>query len=166
MHGGLGSSTGIAAELFKQVTGTNLVVVPHRGLPESQTSVMRGDVAMAFTFFNVGGDLIQGGKLRALAVTGLKRMSQLPDVPTFTEAGLPAFAYDSWFGIMAPAGTPKAIVDKISQDVAAALQAPDMKARFDPQGAELVSSTPEKFGEVVRSDTERYAPLFPKQPGG
>ena len=93
-------------------------------------------------------------------------MSQLPDVPTFAEAGLPAFAYDSWFGIMAPAGTPKAIVDKISQDVAAALQAPDMKARFDPQGAELVSSTPERFGEVLRSDTERYGALFPKQSGG
>jgi tripartite-type tricarboxylate transporter receptor subunit TctC len=163
---GLGSSTGIAAELFKQVTGTNLVVVPHRGLPESQTSVMRGDVAMAFTFFNVGGDLIQGGKLRALAVTGPRRMSQLPDVPTFAEAGLPEFRYDSWFGIMAPAGTPKAIVDKVSGDVAAALKAPDMKARFDPQGAELVSSTPDKFSEVLRSDTERYAPLFPKQPGG
>jgi tripartite-type tricarboxylate transporter receptor subunit TctC len=163
---GLGSSTGIAAELFKQVTGTNLVVVPHRGLPESQTAVIRGDVAMAFTFFNVGGDLIQGGKLRALAVTGAKRMSQLPDVPTFAEARLPEFTYDSWFGIMAPAGTPKAIVDKVSQDVAAALQAPDMKARFDPQGAELVSSTPEKFGEVLRGDTERYAPLFPKPQGG
>jgi tripartite-type tricarboxylate transporter receptor subunit TctC len=163
---GLGSSTGIAAELFKQVTGTNLVVVPHRGLPESQTAVIRGDVAMAFTFFNVGGDLIQGGKLRAVAVTGAKRMSQLPDVPTFAEAGLPEFTYDSWFGIMAPAGTPKAIVEKISQDVAAALQAPDMKARFDPQGAELVSSSPEKFGEVLRGDTERYAPLFPKQQQG
>jgi tripartite-type tricarboxylate transporter receptor subunit TctC len=163
---GLGSSTGIAAELFKQVTGTNLVVVPHRGLPESQTAVIRGDVAMAFTFFNVGGDLIQGGKLRAVAVTGAKRMSQLPDVPTFAEAGLPEFTYDSWFGIMAPAGTPKAIVEKVSQDVAAALQAPDMKARFDPQGAELVSSTPEKFGEVLRGDTERYAPLFPKQQQG
>jgi tripartite-type tricarboxylate transporter receptor subunit TctC len=162
---GLGSSTGIAAELFKQVTGTNLVVVPHRGLPESQTSVMRGDVAMAFTFFNVGGDLIQGGKLKALAVTGPKRMSQLPDVPTFTEAGLPEFKYDSWFGIMAPAGTPKAIVDKVSRDVAVALQAPDMKARFDPQGAELVSSTPEKFSETLRGDTERYTPLFQKQSG-
>ncbi|MDQ4136184.1 MAG: tripartite tricarboxylate transporter substrate-binding protein [Pseudomonadota bacterium] len=67
---------------------------------------------------------------------------------------------------MAPAGTPKDIVDKVSRDVAAALKAADMKARFDPQGAELVSSTPEQFGEVVRSDTERYAPLFPKQPGG
>ena len=83
-------------------------------------------------------------------------MSQLPDVPTFTEAGLPAFAYDSWFGIMAPAGTPKAIVDKISQDVAAALQAPDMKARFDPQGAELVSSTP---GKVRRGLAQRHRAL-------
>jgi tripartite-type tricarboxylate transporter receptor subunit TctC len=160
---GLGSSTGIAAELLKQVTKTEMVAVPHRGLPESQTSVIRGDVAMAFTFFNVGGDLIQGGKLRAVAVTGTKRMSQLPDVPTFAEAGLPEFNYDSWFGLMAPAGTPKAIVDKVSKDIAAALQSPEMKARFDPQGADLVSSTPEKFAEVVRSDTERYASLFPKQ---
>lgn len=162
---GLGSATGIAAELFKQVTKTQLVAVPHRGLPESQTSVIRGDVAMAFTFFNVGGDLIQGGKLRALAVTGDKRMSQLPEVPTFAEAGLPEFNYDAWFGIMAPAGTPKALVTKVSQDVAQALQAPDMRARFDPQGAILVWSTPEKFSDVLRTDTERFAPLFPKQGG-
>jgi len=163
---GLGSSTGIAAELLKQVTKTSLVVVPHRGLPESQTAVIRGDVAMAFTFFNVGGDLIQGGKLRALAVTGNKRMSQLPDVPTFAEAGLPEFTYDAWFGLMVPAGTPKPIVDKISKDVAAAVQAPDMKARFDPQGVELVSATPEKFSDVLRNDTDRYGALLPKQRGG
>jgi tripartite-type tricarboxylate transporter receptor subunit TctC len=162
---GLGSSTGIAAELFKNVTKTSIIVVPHRGLPESQTAVLRGDVAMAFTFFNVGGDLIQGGKLRALAVTGSKRMSQLHDVPTFAEAGLPEFTYDSWFGVMAPAGTPQAIVDKVSKDIAAAVQAPDMKARFDPQGAELVSSTPEKFNEAIRRDAERYGALFPKQQG-
>jgi tripartite-type tricarboxylate transporter receptor subunit TctC len=120
---------------------------------------------MAFTFFNVGGDLIQGSKLRALAVTGNKRMPQLPDVPTFAEAGLPEFTYDAWFGILVPAGTPKPIVDKISKDIAAAVQAPDMKARFEPQGAELVSSTPEKFSEVLRTDTERYGALFPKQGG-
>jgi tripartite-type tricarboxylate transporter receptor subunit TctC len=163
---GLGSSTGIAAELLKQVTKTNLVVVPHRGLPESQTAVIRGDVAMAFTFFNVGGDLIQGGKLSALAVTGNKRMSQLPNVPTFAEAGLPEFTYDAWFGILVPAGTPKPIVDKISRDVAAGLQAPDMRTRFDPQGVELVSSSPDKFDEVLRRDVERYGALFPKQQGG
>jgi tripartite-type tricarboxylate transporter receptor subunit TctC len=162
----LNSSTGIAAELFKQLTKTDLVVVPHRGLPESQTAVIRGDVAMAFTFFNVGGDLIQGGKLRDIAVTGGKRMSQLPDVPTFAEAGLPEFNYDSWFGIFVPAGTPKPIVDKIAKDVAAGLQGADVKARFDPQGVELVSTTPEKFGEVLRSDTARYGALFPKQQGG
>ena len=101
---GLGSTTGIAGELFKQTTQTDIVHVPFRGLPESQTAVIRGDVAMAFTFFNVGGDLVQSGKMRGLAVTGAKRLAGLPDVPTFTEAGLPEFQYDAWFGILAPAG--------------------------------------------------------------
>jgi tripartite-type tricarboxylate transporter receptor subunit TctC len=160
---GLGSTTGIAAALFKDVTKTDIVHVPHRGLPESQTSVIRGDVAMAFTFFNVGGDLIQGGKMRAIAVTGPKRLSQLPDVPTFAEAGLPEFNYDAWFAIMVPAATPKPIISKVNRDIVEAVKAPDMKARFDPQGADLVSSTPEKLDEVLRSDTERYGKLFPKQ---
>jgi tripartite-type tricarboxylate transporter receptor subunit TctC len=163
---GLGSSTSIAAELFKDITKTDIVHVPHRGLPESQTSIIRGDVAMAFTFFNVGGDLIQSGQMRALAVTGAHRMPQLPDVPTFAEAGLPEFTYDAWFGILAPAGTPKPILDKVSQDVGQGLQAPDMKARFDPQGAELVATTPERFDEILRSDTERYGRLYQKTQGG
>ena len=107
---------------FKQTTGTDIVHVPFRGLPESQTAVIRGDVAMAFTFFNVGGDLVQSGKMRGLAVTGAKRLAGLPDVPTFKEAGVPEFQYDAWFGILAPAGTPKAIVDKASQDIAQVLQ--------------------------------------------
>ncbi|WP_265733763.1 Bug family tripartite tricarboxylate transporter substrate binding protein, partial [Acinetobacter baumannii] len=75
---GLGSSTGIAAEVFRHVTGTRMQLVPYRGMPESQTSVLRGDSAFCFTFFNVGGDLIQAGRLRALAVTGETRMAQLP----------------------------------------------------------------------------------------
>ena len=116
---GLGSTTGIAGELFKQTTGTDIVHVPFRGLPESHTAVIRGDVAMGFTFFSRGGDLILSGKVRALAVTGPNRLSVLPDVPTFKEAGVPEFQYDSWFGILALAGTPKPIVAKISQDIAA-----------------------------------------------
>ena len=139
---GLGSTTGIAGELFKQTTQTDIVLLPFRGLPESQTAVIRGDVAMAFTFFNVGGDLIQGGKMRGLAVTGAKRLAGLPDVPTFAEAGLPEFQYDAWFGILAPAATPKPIVAKVSEAVAAVLQMADVKARFEPQGVELKSSPP------------------------
>ena len=156
---GLGSTTGIAAELLKQTTGTDIVHVPFRGLPESQTAVIRGDVAMAFTFFNVGGDLVQSGKMRGLAVTGAKRLAGLPNLPTFKEAGVPDFQYDAWFGILAPAGTPKAIVAKASQDIAEVLAAADVKARFEPQGVELVSSAPDKFDAVIRSDAERYGKL-------
>jgi tripartite-type tricarboxylate transporter receptor subunit TctC len=157
---GLGSTTGIAAVHFQQVTGTNIVHVPFRGLPESQTAIIRGDTAMAFTFFNVGGDLIQSGKMRGLAVTGSKRLAGLPDVPTFKEAGLPEFEYDAWFGILAPAGTPAGIVAKVSRDIAEVLAAPDMKARFVPQGVELVSSAPDKFDAVIKADTERYGKII------
>jgi tripartite-type tricarboxylate transporter receptor subunit TctC len=157
---GLGSTTGIAGELFKQTTQTDIVHLPFRGLPESQTAVIRGDVAMAFTFFNVGGDLIQGGKMRGLAVTGAKRLAGLPDVPTFKEAGLPEFEYDAWFGILAPAATPKPIVAKVSEAVAAVLQMPDVKARFEPQGVELKSSPPDTFDAVIRNDTERYGKII------
>jgi tripartite-type tricarboxylate transporter receptor subunit TctC len=159
---GLGSATGIAAELFKSITKTEMVHVPHKGLPEMHTSIVRGDAAMAFTFYNAGGDLVQSGKMRGLAVSGDKRMAALPDVPTLKEAGLPEFTYDPWFGLMAPAGTPKAIVDKVAKDVAEILKMPDIKARFEPQGVDLVTGTPEAFDKTIRSDTERYGKLFQK----
>jgi len=157
---GLGSTTGIAGELFKQTTQTDIVLLAFRGLPESQTAVIRGDVAMAFTFFNVGGDLVQSGKMRGLAVTGAKRLAGLPDVPTFAEAGLPEFRYDAWFGVMAPAATPKPIVAKVAEAIAAVLQLPDVKARFEPQGVELKSSPPDTFDAVIRSDAERYGKII------
>ena len=135
-------------------------------MPEAQTSIIRADAAMGFTFFNVGGDLIQSGKMRALAVTGDKRMPQLPDVPTFAEAGLPAFTYDAWFGVLTPSTTPKEIVAKASRDIAECLAEADMPARFVAQGVNLVSSTPEKFDRVIREDVERYGKLFREAGGG
>jgi tripartite-type tricarboxylate transporter receptor subunit TctC len=115
---------------------------------------------VGFSFFAAAGDLILSGKVRALAVTGPTRLSVLPDVPTFAEAGVPEFQYDSWFGILAPAGTPAAIITKASDDIAQILKMPDVKARFEPQGAMLVSSPPDRFNEIIRDDTERYSTLF------
>jgi tripartite-type tricarboxylate transporter receptor subunit TctC len=163
---GLGSASHIAAELLKQTAGMDIVHVPHRGMIESATAVLRNDVAMTFTFFSGSGDLIQVGRLRALAVSGNKRLAQLPEVPTFAEAGLPEYGYDAWFGIMAPAGTPRAIVAKVGEDIAEALRAGDMKARFDPHGVDLVSSQPEEFEGLVKDDVERYRRIYSKRPGG
>lgn len=162
---GLGSATNIAAELLRQTARFEIVHVPYKGMPDAQTAIMRSDAALGFTFFNVGGDLIQAGKMRAVAVTGTQRMPQLPDVPTFAEAGLPDFAYDAWFGILMPAATPKPIVAKIARDIAEAVQAPGMKERFAAQGVELVSSPPATFDNVLRGDAERYAKLYPKNQG-
>ena len=157
---GLGSTTGIAGALFKQVAQVDIVHVPFKGLPETHTAIIRGDVAMGFSFFAAAGDLILSGKVRALAVTGPTRLSVLPNVPTFAEAGVPEFQYDSWFGILAPAGTPTAIVAKASGDIAQILAMPDVRARFEPQGAMLVSTPPDRFNEIIRGDTERYSTLF------
>jgi tripartite-type tricarboxylate transporter receptor subunit TctC len=126
------------------------------------TSIIRGDAAMAFTFYNAGGDLVQTGKMRGIAVTGDKRMAVLPNVPTMKEAGLPDFQYDAWFGIVAPAGTPKSVIDKVAKEIAEIIKLPDVKTRFEPQGVELISGTPEAFEKTIRSDTERYGKLFQK----
>ena len=159
---GLGSTTGIAGTLFKHTTGTDIVHVPFKGLPETHTAIIRGDVAVGFSFFAAAGDLIVSGKVRALAVTAPQRLSVLPNVPTFAEAGFPEFEYDSWFGILAPAAVPKAIVAKASKDVGEVLAMPDVKARFEPQGAVLVSNTPERFDQIIARDVERYSTLFKK----
>ena len=95
-----------------------------------------------------------------MAVTGPDRLTVLPDVPTFKEAGLSEFEYDSWFGVLAPAGTPKAIIDKASRDIAEIVRMPDVKGRFEPQGAVLVSTSPDRFDQILKDEVQRYATLF------
>jgi tripartite-type tricarboxylate transporter receptor subunit TctC len=157
---GLGSTTGIAGSLFKQVAKLDIVHIPFKGLPETHTAIIRGDVAFGFSFFAAAGDLILSGKVRALAVTGPTRLGVLPDVPTFAEAGLPEYQYDSWFGILAPSGTPQAIIAKTSSDIIQVVQMPEVKARFEPQGAVLLTTPSDRFDEIMRGDTERYSSLF------
>jgi tripartite-type tricarboxylate transporter receptor subunit TctC len=162
---GRGSATGIAAELLRKTLDAKMSMVAFRGLPESNTAVLRGDTAFGFTFYSVGGDLIQSGDLRALAVTGDKRMTLLPDVPTFKEAGLPQFEYDSWFGILAPAGTPQAVIDKVNADVVEALSDAELRKRFEPQGVVITTSSPAAFNAQIQDDTKRYSELIASNPG-
>jgi len=157
---GPGSTTGIAGALFRKIAQLDVVALHLKGLPETHTAVIRGDVAWGFTFPSGGGDLIQSGKIRALAITAPKRLSVLPNVPTFAEAGVPEFEYDSWFGILAPAGVPKEIVAKASKAIGEVLALPDVKARFEPQGTLLVSNSPDRFDQIVKGDAGRFATLF------
>jgi tripartite-type tricarboxylate transporter receptor subunit TctC len=159
---GLGSASSIGIELLKAQTGINLVHVPYRGLPEAHTSVMRGDSIAFMTFFSAGGDLIQGNRLRPIAVTTANRLAVLPDVPTLQEAGVANYSYDPWFGLVVPAGTPKPIIETINKAIVAASKLPDHVERFTRLGVDLAVSTPEEFDALVKSDTERFTKLFGK----
>jgi tripartite-type tricarboxylate transporter receptor subunit TctC len=136
--------------------------VPYRGLPEAHTSVMRGDAIVFMTFFSAGGDLIQAGRLRPIGITTAQRLAVLPDVPTLQEAGIAGYSYDPWFGLLAPAGTPKPVIDTVNRAIVTASKRPDHVERFTKLGVDLAVSTPEEFDALVKSDTERFTKLFGK----
>ena len=158
---GLGSTTFIAGALFKDAAKIDVVHVPYKGAPEANMSVVRGDSHYYFTPANTAVELVQSGKVLALAVATDKREPSMPNVPTLKEAGLPNFSYESWFGLMAPAGTPAAIVDKINKDTVEILQDPAVRERMAKQGGVVVlTSSPKQFDETIKSDTERYTKIF------
>ena len=158
---GLASTTFIAGALFKTAAKIDVVHVPYKGAPESLTSVIRGDSHMYFTPANTGAELIQAGKVRALAVATAQRIPMIPDTPTLAEAGLTDFSYDSWFGLLAPARTPPAIVEKINRETIAILQQPELQERLARQGGvTVVYSAPAQFDEIIKNDSARYGQIF------
>jgi tripartite-type tricarboxylate transporter receptor subunit TctC len=122
--------------------------------------VIRGDAQLIFAAIPAAQELSATNKVRALAVNSAKRVPQLPDVPTIAESGVPDYKYDSWFGVMSRAGTPAAILNKVSQDIAKVLQMPDVSARLTAQGSVPTASTPEQLDAVIKSDTERYSKIL------
>jgi tripartite-type tricarboxylate transporter receptor subunit TctC len=157
---GLASSNYIAAELLKQTAHIDIVHVPFKGTPEQFTSLMRNDSQLSMAFLGFAAPFIESGKLRALAIATPKRDASLPDIPTFAEAGMPEYQYDSWFGIMAPAKTPAPIIKKISEDIALVMKDPELQARWKNLTAIPLSNTPEQFDAIIRSDADRYGKLL------
>lgn len=157
---GIASSNFIAGELLKQTAAINIVHVPYRGTPEQLTSVMRGDAQMSMAFLGTAISFIQSGKMRAVAMATPQRNPALPDVPTFTESGMPQYQYDAWFGLLAPAKTPAPILKKISEDVATLLKDAEVRKRLETLGAIPVATTPEQFDATIRADAERYRALL------
>ena len=155
--GSNGSAGHLAGELFKVETGTDAVHVPFKGGAPATQALLAGDTQ--FMFDNLANAMAQvkGGKLRALAVTTAKRSPLAPDLPTMAEAGLPGFDISTWFGLFAPAGTPKDIVAKWNADVTRILNSPDVRARFIADGAEPSPSSPEQFSQFIAAELTKYA---------
>ena len=157
---GVGTIVHLNAELFKMLAGVDLVHVPYKGTALSIPDVANGSIAMLFDSLASVQPHIKAGRVRPLAVNAQKRSALMPEVPTLAEAGMPAFDRYTWFGMFAPAGTPKAIVDRVQAEVLAALKAPDLLERFAAAGAEAVGSTPEQFVERIKSDAAKWAQVI------
>jgi len=157
---GVASTTYLAAEVFKQQANIDIVHVPFRGAPEAVTAVVRGDVQFYFAPLPNSLELSATNKVRALAVTTAQRVKPWPDLPTVAEAGVPSYKYDPWFAVMAPANTPKPILNKVSQDIATVLKMPDVVEKLEKQGTFPFTNTPDEFEVILKNDTERYTKLL------
>jgi len=157
---GVASTSFLSAEIFRQGAKINMVHVPYKGVPDATNAVIRGDVQMYFAPIPNAKELSEGGKVRALAINSAKRAPQLPNVPTIAEAAVPDYTYESWFGLMAPAGTPPAVLAKISQDVTQVLKTPDMIEKLTTFGSIPAPNSPAEFDAIIKSDTERYGKVL------
>lgn len=154
---GSGTSIHLSGELFKQLAGVQMTHVPYKGSSAALPDVMSGQVNVMFDNAPSVMPQIKGGKLKAIAVTSSKRSPALPNVPTIAESGVAGFEASSWFGVLAPAGTPKDIVEKLSQAIAKALQTTEMKDRLAAQGADAVGNTPEQFAAHIKAEIDKWA---------
>ncbi|TSH96640.1 tripartite tricarboxylate transporter substrate binding protein [Verticiella sediminum] len=154
---GNGTSIHLAAELFKSMTGTDFAHVPFRGSGPAVTALMAGDVDFMFDNLPSSMGAIQGGRLKAIAVTSAERSESLPDVPTIAESGVPGFDATSWFGVVAPAGTPPAAVAKLNQTIVQNTQRPEAQEQFLKQGAVASDMDPQAFGEFIAREREKWA---------
>jgi tripartite-type tricarboxylate transporter receptor subunit TctC len=160
--GGNGSSAHMSMELFKSMSGIDIQHVPYKGSSPALTDVVSGQVVAFIGNMPPTVPLIKAGKLKALAVTTKSRSALMPELPTITEAGLPGFETVAWFGVLAPAGTPPEIVNRLSAEIAKIAKSPEMREKLVAMGAEPVGSTPDEFKAVIDRDIAKWKPLAQK----
>ena len=161
--GGLGSANHVAGELFKSMAGVQITHVPYKGGGPALSDLLGGHVGLLISTVTSTHDLVKTGRLRALATTGARRSVVAPELPTVAEAGLPGYAVEAWYGVLAPAGTPRAIVERLSGDLARILQSAEGREALRAQGAEAVGSTPEEFARYLRADVDKWAKMVKAQ---
>jgi tripartite-type tricarboxylate transporter receptor subunit TctC len=157
---GIGGGSQLSAELFKSMTGINMVHVPYKGATPALNAVLAGEVDVFFDGLASSLPQIKSGKIRALAVTSLKRSPMLPDVPTVDEAGLPRYEFISWSGVFVPAGTPHAIVDALQAEIAKLLGERELSHFLQQQGFEPAPTTPEEFGKLIAAEAALWAKVI------
>jgi tripartite-type tricarboxylate transporter receptor subunit TctC len=153
---GVGSGPHLAGELLGVVAGINSLHVPFNGMGPAINAVLGDQVQLMFVATSIALPQIKAGRLVPLAVASLHRLPQLKDVPTIAESGYPGFDVTSWYGLIAPRGTPQAVIQKISNDVATVLANPSIRSKLDVQGVDAVGSTPEEFAKTIRSETIKW----------
>jgi tripartite-type tricarboxylate transporter receptor subunit TctC len=158
---GVGGGNHLSGELFALATGTQLVHVPYKGSAPALADLLGGQLSMMFDTVITSVPQIRAGKLRAFAVSSAKRASSLPEVPTMQEAGIKGFDISQWQGFLAPAGTPKAIIERLNAETIKAMRSADVHERIAVQGGnEIITGTPEEFSALIRSDLQAYARLI------
>jgi tripartite-type tricarboxylate transporter receptor subunit TctC len=155
--GGPGSPQHLAMAMFASGAGVSLTHVPYKGATQAATDVAAGQIPVGFQGLGTVAALVRGGQLRLIAVCTEKRLPQFPDVPTVSESGLPGFAFNSWFAMLAPAGTPKAIVARLNAEVLKALADADVRHRLEDLGFAIRGSSPDELGAMTREQLAKYA---------
>jgi tripartite-type tricarboxylate transporter receptor subunit TctC len=158
--GGNGSSPHLAGELFKSTTGTQMTHVPYKSLPLAMTDIIAGQVHLMFGNASVTGPHVKGGRLRGLAITSAKRSSSYPELPTVAESGVPDFEVVAWGGIIAPAGVPKAIVNRLNVEVNKALATPAVKEQFAAAGNIPTGGTPDEFAAFIKREVVKWGEVI------
>jgi tripartite-type tricarboxylate transporter receptor subunit TctC len=154
---GNGAANHLAMELFKSMAGINITHVPYKGAPQAITDLIGGSVNLMFNSIPPVLQHIKSGRLRLLGVSSAKRSPQLPDVPTISEAGVPGYESITWFGLLAPAKTPKTIVARLNEALVKVVRAPEMKSQLEIQGYDPVGSSAAEFTAFIRAESEKYA---------
>ena len=154
---GNGSGAHMSLELFKYMTGLPAQHVPYKGMGPAVIDLLGGQIQAMFAGMLPIQSVLRAGRVRALAVTSAQRVSSLPDVPTIAETGVPGYDVATWYGVLAPAGTPKPIVDRLNREIVAILKTPEVRQKLQDDGAEVVAGTPAAFEKMMRAELEKWS---------